>query len=51
MAALSKRRGLNMRAFLRLRDVVVLAIAGYHGLRDPEPVSEAFTTSAVRLNS
>jgi hypothetical protein len=42
-----------MRAFLAACAVaIVLAIAGYYGLRAiQEPVSEAFSTSAVRLNS
>jgi hypothetical protein len=42
-----------MRAFLSACVIaVVLAIVGYYGLRAiQEPVSEAFSTSAVRLNS
>ncbi|HSR78867.1 MAG TPA: hypothetical protein VLN57_19990 [Xanthobacteraceae bacterium] len=42
-----------MRAFVAACAVaIVLAIAGYYGLRAiQEPVSEAFSTSAVRLNS
>ena len=54
MAVLSRaREDSNMRAFLSACVIaVVLAIAGYYGLRAiQEPVSEAFTTSAVRLNS
>ena len=42
-----------MRAFVAACAVaIVLAIVGYYGLRAiQEPVSEAFSTSAVRLNS
>lgn len=42
-----------MRAFLGACIIAaVLAIVGYYGLRAiQEPVSEAFSTSAVRLNS
>jgi hypothetical protein len=42
-----------MRAFLLACVIAaVLAITGYYGLRSiQEPVSEAFSTSAVRLNS
>jgi len=42
-----------MRAFLAACVVaVVLAIVAYYGLRSiQEPVAEAFSTSAVRLNS
>ena len=42
-----------MRAFLSACLIaIVLAIAGYYGLRTiQEPVSEAFSTNAVRLNS
>jgi hypothetical protein len=42
-----------MRAFLSACLIAfVLAIAGYYGLRAiQEPVSEAFSTNAVRLNS
>jgi hypothetical protein len=48
-----RREDLDMRAFLSACVIaVVLAIAGYYGLRAiQEPVSEAFSTSAVRLNS
>jgi hypothetical protein len=54
MAVLSRaREDSNMRAFLSACVIAVaLAIAGYYGLRAiQEPVSEAFSTSAVRLNS
>jgi hypothetical protein len=42
-----------MRAFLAACVIaVVLAVAGYYGLRSiQEPVSEAFSTNAVRLSS
>jgi hypothetical protein len=47
------RESLAMRAFLSACLIaIVLAIAGYYALSTvQEPVSEAFSTNAVRLNS